>query len=132
MAYDPVALFARACELLDRDLGLELRELAAELKVHRHTLEKVIQSEVGCGFIAWRQEPRLASARHLLTDPSMSEKEVAHRVGLTPGSLDRLFGRVFKLTPTEFRESSHRRHKKPTGRARRAELAARRRKRTRG
>jgi AraC-like DNA-binding protein len=132
MAYDRVALFARASELLEANLGMELRELARQLKVHRHTLESVIRAVTGWSFIVWRRERRLATAQRLLREAaSLSEKEVAALCGLTASSLDRLFQRHCGVTPTEFRQRLSGANLRRTARRQRR-MAPKRRKRTRG
>jgi transcriptional regulator GlxA family with amidase domain len=108
MAYDPAALFARACELLDQNPTASLGRLAALVGVHRHTLAVVIRGHGAVlGFIAWRRQFRLSRAQALLREkPLLSLKEVAALVGATPATLDHVFHDLLGITPTKFRSVS--------------------------
>jgi AraC-like DNA-binding protein len=104
MSYDSRGLFAHLGELLDVRPDASLARLAQLTGVHRNTLGNVVSAATGQSFTKWRKQRRLASAQNLLiTQPLLSTKEVASRVGLSLTGLDHLFQSALGRTPGQVR-----------------------------
>jgi AraC-like DNA-binding protein len=101
------ALIVAACNAAP---GASLRQVAARLRVHRHTVSGILLEETGFTWRAWRRREVATHARDMLIQqPGLSVKEVAAGVDLTTNGLRRLLLREFGLTPTEIRRGRRRR-----------------------
>lgn len=85
---------------------LSVDELAAEMGVTGRHLRRVVEAEFGVTPIALAQTRRLLTAKHLLTDTSMTVTDVAFASGFS--SLRRfnaLFHERYRMSPTRLRKS---------------------------
>ena len=86
---------------------LSLLNVANKVGKHEKTVSKFFQDEFNTSFKKYLNLLRLEEAKKLLTEPSLSIKEIAYTVGY---SSTNNFTRVFKQyegkTPSVFRESS--------------------------
>lgn len=87
------------------DSGLNIHRLAAELKIHRSTLDRLFRRELKQTPIQYLNRYRLHKGLTLLNDTQFAIKEIAAMTGFTRTSyFNRLFKRETHATPTEFRE----------------------------
>lgn len=86
------------------DPRLRLQVLARQLAVSPSHLTHLLKSATGRTFGAHVHERRIAEARTLLADSTLSVKEVASRVGYgTTTQLDRHFKKRVRRLPSEYR-----------------------------
>jgi AraC-like DNA-binding protein len=108
------ARVVRAMTAIDErfaDPGLRLRDLARELAVSDCRLTQLLKDATGRSFGAHVHARRVAHARVLLGDSTLSVKEVAARVGYsTTTQLDRHFKKVVGRLPSECRVTACRSH----------------------
>ncbi|MBB3601437.1 AraC-like DNA-binding protein [Mycolicibacterium sp. BK556] len=99
-------LIADVFTVIDRQLGkpISLRDVAQELGLTPGHLTTVVRRRTGRTVGEWILERRMAQARILLRDNSISVTEVAHRVGISDaGYFGRVFLRVHGLSPRQWR-----------------------------
>ncbi len=83
---------------------LRLRSVARELAVSDCRLTYLLRHSTGATFGAHVHARRVAEARGLLVESTLSVKEIAGRVGYsTTTQLDRHFKRVVRMLPSEYR-----------------------------
>ena len=95
-----------ALQILTRDFGTVdfcLTQLVRELRMSRSHLERLFRTELNTSFRHVLFELRLTLASELLSDPTLSVKEVAARCGCSTLTLIRCFQRKYELTPTQWR-----------------------------
>lgn len=69
-------------------------------------LSKLFKNSFGISFIDYLTELRLAAAKELLADPSLSAKEIGERVGYPNSNyFTKMFKKKTGLTPIEYRNS---------------------------
>jgi AraC-like DNA-binding protein len=107
MAYDHVVLFNSVCAALQRTPLIRLSELSCQLKIERHTIEKVVRAESGQSFRVLRKRMLFDAARHLLElGPNCSIKEIAFSLGYrSPRSFARFIRGVSAQTPSALQRS---------------------------
>jgi len=97
----------RALTEIDRryaDSQLKLQKLARQLAVSPSHLTQLLKAATGRTFGAHLHARRIAEARTLLVDSTLSVKEVASRVGYaTTTQLDRHFKKGVRRLPSEYR-----------------------------
>jgi AraC-like DNA-binding protein len=98
---------SRALEIITerfRNPNLSVGQVAAELRVSRWYLTRLLRRETGQTFQLHLHRMRVDLARVLLHDPTLSVKEVAFMVGYrSTTQLDRHFRQICGTTPTEYR-----------------------------
>lgn len=83
---------------------LRLRSVARQLAVSDCRLTHLLKQSTGETFGAHVHARRVAEARGLLVESTLSVKEIAGRVGYsTTTQLDRHFKRTMKMLPSEYR-----------------------------
>jgi transcriptional regulator GlxA family with amidase domain len=83
-----------------------VRDLARHANVSERTFARRFSSETGTTPLRWLATQRLAIARELLEDGTLTIEEIARRCGL--GSTDNLrlyFRRHLKTTPSAYRRA---------------------------
>jgi AraC-like DNA-binding protein len=81
-------------------------QAAAMAGMSQSTFNRFFKQAAGTTFVDYLTQLRLAKARHLLRDHSLSIAEVASRAGFTDQSyFDKRFKERFGKSPREFRES---------------------------
>lgn len=84
---------------------MTLFELARSLRLHRHTIARIIGQTTGLSFRQWKDKIRRDLAVHLLAS-DRPIKEVSYLLGFdTTRSFDKFARRVLGMTPTDFRAS---------------------------
>lgn len=87
--------------------SLRLRSVAKQLAVSDCRLTHLLKESTGATFGAHLHARRVAEARGLLVESSLSVKEIAGRVGYsTTTQLDRHFKRRVRMLPSEYRASA--------------------------
>lgn len=86
---------------------LRLRSVARQLAVSDCRLTHLLKESTGATFGAHLHARRVAEARGLLVESSLSVKEIAGRVGYsTTTQLDRHFKRTVRMLPSEYRATA--------------------------
>lgn len=101
-------LLAGVFEVIDRrhTEPLSLRDVADELGMTPGHLTTVVRRRTGRTVGEWIIERRMAAARELLAQTDLPIAEVARLVGVAdPGYFSRLFGRMHRASPREWRGS---------------------------
>ena len=81
-----------------------IRELALQFSMSPSHLQHLFKERTGTRLGRWLVERRLQRAARLLSDSSISVKEVAYAVGYKhPSSFIRAFERHFRQAPGQFR-----------------------------
>jgi AraC-like DNA-binding protein len=107
MSCDHGRVFALIVAAFDAAPGAKLRQIAANLRVHRHTVAAIIQQQTGLRPRVWRRREIACRAKSVLIDwPTLSVKEVAAKFDLTSNGLRRLLLRECGLTPTALRANT--------------------------
>ncbi len=87
-----------------QDISLEV--VADLLDFSPFYLSKLFKNSFGISFIDYLTELRLAAAKELLADPSLSAKEIGERVGYPNSNyFTKMFKKKTGLTPIEYRNS---------------------------
>jgi AraC-like DNA-binding protein len=82
-----------------------LEEIAAQLRVSRSYLSRVVLRETGLSYNKHLQFARMNTAARLLQSTHLSVKEISSSTGYQHvPSFDRQFRNHFKMTPGEFRK----------------------------
>jgi two-component system, response regulator YesN len=107
MAYDLVGIFIRVNHHLRTVPGASLEEIAASMKVERHTIEKAVKKATGKTFREVRTRILVEHARDLLDrNPNHTIKEVAFQLGYqSQRSFSRFIKSVVGCSPREFRST---------------------------
>lgn len=119
-SFDSIPLPARPRGLTDRQVNLVtaymrdhldeavgLDELAAVVNLSRFHFCTAFRQATGHSPHAWLVKQRVARARDLLQDPSLSITDVALAVGYqTPSAFTARFRKIVGVTPTKFRRDS--------------------------
>ena len=93
--------------------SLRLRDLAKELAVSDCRLTQLLKDATGRSFGAHVHARRVARARVLLAESTLSVKEIAAHVGYsTTTQLDRHFKKVVRRLPSEYRVAARRWHRR--------------------
>lgn len=104
---------ARACALLETDLGLsvDLADAAAEAGMRYETFRKRFQRAMGVSPARYRMQKRLQAAQELLRySPQMTNRQVADALGFSDEfHFSRRFARTVGQTPSAFRAAPGRR-----------------------
>ena len=105
MAYDVHSLLQRVEESLATCPRISISELARQLEVERHTIERTVRKGTGRTFRELQAERLLAEALRLLkAEPSRSIKEVSFLLGYgSPRAFRRFMKRTHGKPPTEAR-----------------------------
>jgi AraC family transcriptional regulator len=89
---------------LDRPVGLD--ELAAQAQLSRYHFCTAFRIATGRTPHVWLTEQRMARARRLLADPTLSVSEIALAVGYaTPSAFATSFRRMVGMTPSDYRRA---------------------------
>jgi AraC-like DNA-binding protein len=105
MAYDVRLLLQRIEENLATRPRMSLSEIARQLSVERHTIERSVRNRTGKTFRELQDEKLLAQALRLLnTEPTRSVKEISFQLGYrSPRAFCRFMRRAHGTSPTEAR-----------------------------
>jgi AraC-like DNA-binding protein len=105
MAYNQGLLLQRIQENLATFPRISLSEMARQLKVERHTIERVVRKETGRSFRELQAERLLTKALGLLAaEPWLAVKEVSFLLGYSsPRAFRRFMRRTHGSSPTEAR-----------------------------
>ena len=103
--YDYTRLFLRLTAVLSHSPGASLRKIAAELRIHPHTVALVVRRRTGLTYSAWRASRQFEIATRLLASRAdLSIKEIAAAAGFSSTSVfDRFIRRRCGRSPTEWR-----------------------------
>ena len=83
---------------------ISLEQLAADLGVSSRTLNRRFHAALDCSPTQYLQELRVEGAKRLLEATSLTVEEIIERVGYgDTGSFRRLFARMTKVTPAQYR-----------------------------
>lgn len=104
MVLDPKVELALAIIESELHRPLLLSEISARVGVSASRLEHLFRRETGKTFKAHLRERRLAKAQGLLTDPTLSIKQIADAVGYTfARNFSRDFRKRFGCPPSRYR-----------------------------
>jgi AraC-like DNA-binding protein len=105
MAYDASLLLQRIEESLTTRPRMSLFDMARQLNVERHTIERSVRSGTGRTFRELQNEKLLAQAFRLLTEePARSLKEVSFKLGYSsPRAFRRFIKEVWGASPKDAR-----------------------------
>ena len=109
MSYDRVGLYELVRKRLESAPGTHLMDLASELNVSRHTIERSVRAVSGQSFFELKQQTLLRKSTEALTSqPNLSIKELACRFGYEDArSFSRFVRAATRHSPTELRSLSH-------------------------
>jgi AraC-like DNA-binding protein len=89
------------------DPSLALSDVATELNLSSCHIARVLKVRTGQGFVTHLRGCRIAAAKHLLKQSSLSLKEIASAVGYKqPSRLSHDFRQCCRVTPIDFRRSA--------------------------
>jgi len=94
------------CELVRQrpELPLSVKELAAAARLTPNHFTTLFRAHAGCSFVEYLTQQRIARAKKLLQNPTLSISEVAQQVGYDdPGYFTRLFRQKTRLSPRQWR-----------------------------
>ncbi len=105
MVYDLRGLFEGVRRRLAHNPALELADVAADLKVERHTIEGAVREVTGKSFRRFRRDIRLQVALDALTSrPEQSIKEIAFHAGFrSTQAFARFIRKAYGCSPTDLR-----------------------------
>jgi AraC-like DNA-binding protein len=105
MAYDASLLLQRIEENLATRPRMSLSDMARQLNVERHTIERSVRSGTGGTFRELQDEKLLAQALRLLTEePARSLKEVSFELGYSsPRAFRRFIKEAWGTSPKDAR-----------------------------
>ena len=108
MTYSPGALIVAIDAKLALRPRIRLDNLARELQVERHSIEKLIRRVARVSFREYRNEKLLTRALALLREPgSLTVKQIAYILDYrSPGAFTRFVKRATGLTPAQIRRQS--------------------------
>jgi transcriptional regulator GlxA family with amidase domain len=107
VAMDPRIVHTLAVIEGDCAQRLTVTRLAAQFRLSRSRFEHLFKKQTGETFRSHLRGVRLAHAKSLLTDYSLSIKEVAARCGYSSGSsLARDFRKFIHSSPSKYRDST--------------------------
>lgn len=108
MTYDLPKLSDKVQAVLAKYPRMRLDRVAQQFRVDRHTLEKAIRIATGKSFRQLQQEALLhKSMSLLLSEPALSVKDIAFRVGYgSPQAFQRFIKRVSGRTPIQIRAAA--------------------------
>ena len=99
-----IALFHDLLSQQYQNPHLREESIASTLRMSRTHLSRLLKQFTGCGFAAHLRRVRLAAARRLLANPTLSIKEIAFLAGYRHTSqLDRHFRQELGMTPSAYR-----------------------------
>ncbi len=85
-------------------VNIQIEELARLAFLHPNYFITCFKNMMGCSPIQYVTQRRIASAKRLLAETSLSVAEVASRVGMQNHYLSRLFKRYTGKTPVQYRK----------------------------
>jgi len=106
MSYYREGLFAKVASYLEERPRVFLKNISAELRVERHTIERVVRELTGLSFRDYQKRVLLAQATKLLCqNPNRSIKEIAFTLGYKhPRDFSRFIKSETGKTPVELRK----------------------------
>ncbi len=112
MAYDPRLLLEEVEDALSSCPRIPISDIARQLKVERHTIERAVRKGTGRTFRQLQLEMLLAEAFRLLAaEPLRSVKEVSFLLGYgSPRAFSRFMKHHCGRSPTEARLEKPPRH----------------------
>ncbi|MDD3172999.1 MAG: AraC family transcriptional regulator [Herbinix sp.] len=82
---------------------ISLEDMASQVNISPQYFSKLIKKTTGFNFIDWLSMLRVKKAKELLTDTSLTVKEVCFMVGYKdPNYFSRIFKKRIGLTPSEY------------------------------
>jgi len=105
VTYNLRALIAAVEERLSSSPQAHLRDLAKDLGIERHTIERAVREVRGISYREYRREILLGKAISLLQDTgNLPEKQIAFSVGYrSPAAFSRFIRSATGMTPTAIR-----------------------------
>jgi len=105
MAYDRRLLFKRVEESLSSRPRTSISEIARQVKVDRHTIERAVRQVTGGSFRQLQQQALLGAALRLLAaEPGRSVKEISFLLGYgSPRAFSRFMRHTCGSPPTPIR-----------------------------
>ncbi len=105
MAYNMIRLFEEIEARVSEDPGLKLHDLAADLGVERHTIEKAVRNARSVCFRDYRRPKRLNKAIRLLEgEAALNRDDIADLLHYkSSAALSRFVRKMTGKTPTQFR-----------------------------
>lgn len=104
MAYSRSILFTSVVSILTEEPQTHLSEISEQLRVSRHTLERVMRREAGCSFREYRRRLLIAKSTELVSDSQLTIKEIAFSLNYQDvGSFSRFVRKITGNRPTELR-----------------------------
>ncbi len=86
---------------------ISLEDMASQVNISPQYFSKLIKKTTGFNFIDWLSMLRVKKAKELLTDSSLTVKEVCFMVGYKdPNYFSRIFKKRIGLTPSEYVKTS--------------------------
>lgn len=105
--YGADGLFAKIAAYIDAKPRTSIVEVAARLRVDRHTVERAVREKAGKQFREWRDQILGSKSVAMLAHrPELSIKQVAWELGFrSPKSFTRFMRRTTGHAPCSFRQS---------------------------
>jgi YesN/AraC family two-component response regulator len=90
---------------------VSLEDAAETVDLSPKYLSRVFKDITGTGFMDYKLDVKIGKAKELLTDTGSTISDISDKLGfMTPESFMRIFKKVTKLTPSEFRKKKKRGH----------------------
>lgn len=102
-------IIKRAIEFIEEHFreSLTLNDVADQAYVSTYYLSRMFTKETGKTFVEYLNDVRINEAKKMLKNPMYKTYEVAEMVGISdPHYFSKLFKKVTKMTPTEFRNKN--------------------------
>ena len=105
MAYNHALIVARVRNRLSQRPRIPLTQLARELKIDRHTIDRALIATCGHSYRHVQQQYLAVRALLLLNESNLSAKQIAAELGYeVPESLTRFLRKATGRTPKQFRQ----------------------------
>lgn len=85
-----------------REVGLNLKTIAADIKVSYVYLSKAFKEDFHTGYTEHMNAYRIELAKKLMSDPNMRIYEICESIGLEPKNFHFLFKKLTGMTPKDF------------------------------
>ncbi|MNZ76484.1 HTH-type transcriptional activator Btr [compost metagenome] len=87
----------------EKDISLE--SMASEIGLSPFYISKLFKEQLGVNYIDFLTECRVEKAKQLMSDPSLSLKEITYEVGYhDPNYFSKVFKKVCGASPTDYRK----------------------------
>ncbi|WDC84358.1 AraC family transcriptional regulator [Caloramator sp. mosi_1] len=99
-------IISKVLEFINKNYkeDISLQDAAQYVNISYHYLSKIFKNEIGKGFTDYLTEFRIEKSMQLLSNKSLSIKEICQEIGYNdPNYYCKIFKKITGMTPTEYR-----------------------------